>query len=179
MPAPNPADYPKPLSRAELDHVHCDVKGCNSVHDDGHAALFLHPRCHRDSPTWACYTQGLVLVSCVVCGRPVGAIAVRDRLDVPSSTAVLESLKPDPFDDERLAALRERVDGMVTDIMATSSPKQLAMYRDVGMKVVAILDGKPMDDAIATLCMALLYGLDRRGALAAEEEDGQESEDSP
>jgi hypothetical protein len=62
------------LTKTALDRMQCGQPGCREPHD----ALYLHGRCHPDSPTWARYENGSVTVECAAanCGKIIAVIAV-------------------------------------------------------------------------------------------------------
>ena len=62
------------LTRTALDRMQCSSPGCKEPHGE----LYLHGRCHPESPTWAKYENGTVTVQCAVadCGQVVAVIAV-------------------------------------------------------------------------------------------------------
>jgi hypothetical protein len=61
------------IGKKELDESGCSAPDCDHTDDD---IIFLHPRCHPDSPTQVFYDKriGLVCVACLECGSPVVAI---------------------------------------------------------------------------------------------------------
>jgi len=68
-----PADA-APMTRAQFDGMSCHAEGCDhSSHD---TEMYLHPRCHVGSPTWAVYEDGVVNVKCAECETLVVRIAV-------------------------------------------------------------------------------------------------------
>ena len=63
------------LYREQLDHMRCGRPGCTHENHGGDA-VYLHGRCHMDSPSWVKYEDGVVTVSCSKCKRPIAEIAV-------------------------------------------------------------------------------------------------------
>lgn len=62
------------LTRATLDSAVCGEPGCNC---GARADLYLHARCHMDSPAWVKYTAGGVLeIMCAECESLIARIAV-------------------------------------------------------------------------------------------------------
>lgn len=69
----------KPLTRPDLDAVM--AHGCGNPHcEHKHTLepLFLHSRCHVDSPIEASYFDGVLTVSCMECQKVIVTIAVAD-----------------------------------------------------------------------------------------------------
>lgn len=62
--------------REDLDQLGCGVPDCGHSHHDG---IYLHARCHIEAPTWACYREGVLTLTCSRCGRHVDAVAVAPR----------------------------------------------------------------------------------------------------
>lgn len=64
-----------PLGREALDQFQC----ASPHHDDErheHGPLFLHSRCHPDSPAWAVYHEGVLTVQCAECRNDIILISV-------------------------------------------------------------------------------------------------------
>ena len=63
-----------PMTRAQFDGMTCHAEGCDhSSHD---TEMYLHPKCHVGSPTWAIYEEGVLNVKCAECDALVVRIAV-------------------------------------------------------------------------------------------------------
>ena len=73
-----------PLTRRELDPMKCGTPGCDCA-----GPLILSARCHLKKGLLVEYdwTTGLLTIACVVCRRPVCAIAVA-AADDPSGSPV-------------------------------------------------------------------------------------------
>lgn len=69
-----------PLRRGTLDVAQCET--CRTEGDKKHShntqALWLHGRCHPESPTWAFYKDGVVTVTCARCKLLVAEIQVAE-----------------------------------------------------------------------------------------------------
>lgn len=61
------------LTRADLDGAVCSEEGCDC---GAGAELYLHGRCHMDSPTWAKYAGGVLEITCAACDRVIARIEV-------------------------------------------------------------------------------------------------------
>lgn len=61
------------LYREEMDKMRCGEPGC--THED-HDGLFLHGKCHIESPSWVEYRDGVILVTCATCNKMIAVIAV-------------------------------------------------------------------------------------------------------
>lgn len=58
------------LYKEDLDKVTCATPGCDhSSHDSG---MFFHGKCHPQSPAWVEYRDGLIHVTCAICGKGFG-----------------------------------------------------------------------------------------------------------
>ena len=63
-----------PMTRLQLDGMTCHAEDCDhSGHDN---EMYMHPRCHVGSPTWAVYEDGVINVKCAECKTLVVRIAV-------------------------------------------------------------------------------------------------------
>jgi len=49
---------------------------CECCGDD--SSLYLHPRCHAESPTWAVLTGTMVTIECAECGGVVIRMRVKE-----------------------------------------------------------------------------------------------------
>jgi hypothetical protein len=68
-----PADA-TPMTRAQFDGMTCHAEDCDhSSHD---TEMYLHPKCHVGSPTWAIYEEGVINVKCSECDALVVRIEV-------------------------------------------------------------------------------------------------------
>jgi hypothetical protein len=65
----------KPLTRDQLAVMQCQAPGCTHV---GHDELYLHGRCHPESPTWCAFylSTGTLKVVCAECDNMIAEIAV-------------------------------------------------------------------------------------------------------
>jgi len=61
-----------PLTREKLDGMVCHEPGC----DCEAGTMYLHARCHPESPTWTKYEKGLLIVECAECREQVASIEV-------------------------------------------------------------------------------------------------------
>lgn len=65
-------------TREDFDRL--AVQGCDACDgndaDCDHSELFLHPRCHIDSPTWTSYKDGVLTIRCVKCDGEVARVKV-------------------------------------------------------------------------------------------------------
>ncbi len=64
------------LYREDLDKMTCGDPGCDHTAHDG---LYLHGACHIDSPTWAEYREGQLIITCATCKKLIGIIAVASK----------------------------------------------------------------------------------------------------
>lgn len=61
------------VTREEFDQMKC--AGCdNHDHDD---EIYLHARCHPQSPTWTFYQDGTMTVECAECRKPIVRVEIR------------------------------------------------------------------------------------------------------
>lgn len=60
-----------PLTREYLDEATCSDCGREHPHE-----LYLHSRCHPEMSTWVSYAEGVLTVTCALCGETVATIAV-------------------------------------------------------------------------------------------------------
>lgn len=68
-----------PMYREELDEARCGGKHPEGHPDCDHNELYAHPACHRDSPTWFVYADGVGTVICAECENPVVKIAIASK----------------------------------------------------------------------------------------------------
>ena len=64
------------LTRAELDGMGCAACQAKEEHEHENNGLFLHGRCHVESPTWSFYEDGILTVTCAECDSVIARIAV-------------------------------------------------------------------------------------------------------
>jgi hypothetical protein len=64
-----------PLTRADLDQLHCAVPGC--THED-HREMWLHGACHRSAGSRVKYDRerGTLIIACRQCEKFIAEIAV-------------------------------------------------------------------------------------------------------
>lgn len=60
----------------DLDSMQCSNPGCT----EDHGELYIHSRCHPESPTWARYEKGALTIVCAECGQNIMAIGVEQRI---------------------------------------------------------------------------------------------------
>lgn len=68
----------KPRTQAEMDADAargCGTPGCRCTMEEG---FYFHQKCHTGAGMQAKYKDGVLSLSCVVCGRPVVDIAVQE-----------------------------------------------------------------------------------------------------
>ena len=64
------------LYAEEMDRMTCTVPGC-----DCGGSLYIHSRCHPDTPTWARYSQGSAVLEllCARCAKVISRVAISVR----------------------------------------------------------------------------------------------------
>ena len=82
------------LYREDLEQFRCDVPDCDeSAHTD---EIYLHPRCHMESPTWVHYRADVLTIECAKCGRIVATVVIASR----AHEAREPGSEPDVEDDD-------------------------------------------------------------------------------
>lgn len=62
-----------PLTQKTLGYMHCSTPGCTDCSE-----LWFHSRCHPGSPTYSCYSEGTMTITCAVCNEQVATLAVAE-----------------------------------------------------------------------------------------------------
>ena len=62
------------LYKEDLDMMKCD---CGMPACEGR--VFFHSGCHLKEPTWCEYYDGVLKITCAVCGKEIISIAVAER----------------------------------------------------------------------------------------------------
>jgi hypothetical protein len=64
----------RPLTRLDLDGVHC----CECGDPDCGEDFFIRSGCHKDTPLWAHYQDGVLHLECADCESVIARIAVAE-----------------------------------------------------------------------------------------------------
>lgn len=64
----------QPLTQVDFSTMGCHEPGCDHTSHEG--PMFIHPACHKGTPTFVSYEDGVITITCAECENLVARIEV-------------------------------------------------------------------------------------------------------